>query len=482
MLNNRAMQFMNERRNMIEEANEQIRDGFETLAILKATEEEMMYQAPKTNITINKGKIIEVEVTKEIVKEVANEELQKAYDQLAADYANRCERIDQLKLQLEKEQQDYRDLEYEANEEIEAVASKRDKQIKELQEELADKELLLNDFRAALDEQIEAKLQLKDELEIKDALIENLRAQLRAAEQNQRVIYVERDEKVENTEEETAVADDEPEISKGGDAMSSFINIPDEFMNNKRIKELLKYYTDKLNEVTEDKIVFGKPFTVEQQKKIIINKANDELEKAMSQCAQSDSHKLTVDEIVRANGVTALFGKITLGGKEYAFKYDATFELPVVYGCMNMDLIHEAKAVLDGLGRLDRDESNLGQKHANAVKYDFENNIVVWVSDDGCFKGYTDKYAFVWDPSHAQPCGITVINALSNFKRYRKMNASWGNGFVARAEFIMNYCRKMDMRTTNEEIPEETNEVEVDFSTPQNTNDEVVSEWDDIDM
>lgn len=418
MLNNRAMQFMNERRNMIEEANEQIRDGFETLAILKATEEEMMYQAPKTNITINKGKIIEVEVTKEIVKEVTNDELQKAYDQLAADYANRCERIEEL----------------------------------------------------------------KDELEIKDAIIANLRAQLRAAEQNQRVIYVEKDEEVDNTEEETAVADDEPEISKGGDAMSSFINIPDEFMNNKRIKELLKYYTDKLNEVTEDKIVFGKPFTVEQQKRIIINKANDELEKAMSQCAQSDSHKLTVDEIVRANGVTALFGKITLGGKEYAFKYDATFELPVVYGCMNMDLIHEAKAVLDGLGRLDRDESNLGQKHVNAVKYDFENNIVVWVSDDGCFKGYTDKYAFVWDPSHAQPCGITVINALSNFKRYRKMNKSWGNGFVARAEFIMNYCRKMDMRTTNEEIPEETNEVEVDFSTPQNTNDEVVSEWDDIDM
>ena len=476
---NKAQKLMNQREMMIEEAKQ-------VLATLRATEEEMMYQAPKTNITINKGKIIEVPVTKEIVKEVTNdeayEELQKAYDQLLADYENRNKRIDQLKLQLEKEQQDYRDLEYEANEEIEAVASKRDKQIKELQEELADKELLLNDFRAALDEQIEVKLQLRDELEIKDAIIANLKAQLRAAEQNQRVIYVERDEEVENAEEETAVADDKPETNKGGDAMSSFINIPDEFMNNKRIKELLKYYTDKLNEVTADKIVFGKPFTIEQQKRVIINKANDELEKAMSQCAQSDSHKLTVDEIVRANGVTALFGKITLGGKEYAFKYDATFELPVVYGCMNMDLIHEAKAVLDGLGRLDRDESNLGQKHVNAVKYDFANNIVVWISDDGCFKGYTDKYAFVWDPSHAQPCGITVINALSNFKRYRKMNASWGNGFVARAEFIMNYCRQMATNTTNDKEPEYTNEVEVDFSTPQNTNDEVVSEWDDIDM
>ena len=419
---------MNQREMMIEEAKQ-------VLATLRATEEEMMYQAPKTNITINKGRIIEVPVTKEIIIDNTNEE-----------------------------------------------------EIKELKDELFSKELLLNEFREAVDKNIkdmqmmnEEILDLKDELEIKNALIENLRAQLRAAQQNQRTIYVE-DEIPEETNDESVKADNEPETNKGGDAMPSFINIPDEFKNNQRIKELLKYYTDELNKITEDKRVFGKTITVEQQKRMLTNKANEELEKAMSQCAQSDSHKLTVDEIVRANGVTALFGKITLGGKEYAFKYDATFELPVVYGCMNMDLIHEAKAVLDGLGRLDRDESNLGQKHVNAVKYDFDNNIVVWVSDDGCFKGYTDKYAFVWDPTHAQPCGITVINALSNFKRYRKMNASWGNGFVARAEFIMNYCRQMDMRTTNEEIPEETNEVEVDFSTPQNTNDEVVSEWDDIDM
>ena len=468
---NKAQNIMNQREMMIEEAKQ-------VLATLRATEEEMMYQAPKTNITINKGRIIEVPVTKEIVKEVTNdEEIKELKDELFGKELL----LNEFREAVDKNIKDMQMMNKEINK-LKADYSALQNSHGELDEAY---EILANDVadrNRRIEDLKEDILDLKDELEIKDALIANLRAQLRAAEQNQRVIYVERDEEVEDTEEETAVADDEPETNKGGDAMSSFINIPEEFMNNKRIKELLKYYTDKLNEVTEDKIVFGKPFTVEQQKRVIINKANDELEKAMSQCAQSDSHKLTVDEIVRANGVTALFGKITLGGKEYAFKYDATFELPVVYGCMNMDLIHEAKAVLDGLGRLDRDESNLGQKHVNAVKYDFANNIVVWVSDDGCFKGYTDKYAFVWDPSHAQPCGITVINALSNFKRYRKMNASWGNGFVARAEFIMNYCRQMDMRTTNEEIPEETNEVEVDFSTPQNTNDEVVSEWDDIDM
>ena len=39
------------------------------------------------------------------------------------------------------------------------------------------------------------------------------------------------------------------------------------------------------------------------------------------------------------------------------------------------------------------------------------------------------------------------------------MNKSWGNGCVARAEFIMNYSRKMDLRTTNEEIPEIFSEI-----------------------
>lgn len=74
------------------------------------------------------------------------------------------------------------------------------------------------------------------------------------------------------------------------------------------------------------------------------------------------------------------------------------------------------------------------------------------------------------------------------------MNKSWGNGFVARAEFIMNYCRQMNNKTTNEEIEtEETNEITVEFTNDNKaveiTNDnnavetnEVVTEVDDLDI
>ena len=407
---NEAKQMMNEGQQMMNVGQQMMNKGQQVLAALQATEEEMMYHAPMTNIIINKGKIIEVEVT--------NDELQKAYDQLAADYANRCERIEEL----------------------------------------------------------------KDELEIKDALIENLRAQLRAAEQNQRVIYVEKDEEVENTEEEKH---EEPQNTEGGDAMSSLINVSDKYIAYPEIVELINYWTNYVNGITEDKKMLGKIVSKETLRQKAIQKANEEIVNLMSEIDNRLAYNITHDETYAANGITSTYGKITLGGKEYAFKYDATFEKPVVYGCMNMDLINEAKAALDALVHLDRDETTLGQKHANKPVYDFENNIVVWVSDDGVFKGYTDKYAFVWDPAQAQPCGITVINALSNFRRYRKMNASWGNGFVDRANFIMRYCRQMVNRVTNDkEVPEETNEIVVNVTKdkePQVTNEEVETLWDDFD-
>jgi hypothetical protein len=65
------------------------------------------------------------------------------------------------------------------------------------------------------------------------------------------------------------------------------------------------------------------------------------------------------------------------------------------------------------------------------------------------------------------------------------MNASWGNGFVARANFIMRYCRQLVNRDTNDkEVPEYTNEIIVNVTkdkVPQVTNEEVETLWDDFD-
>ena len=351
----------------------------------------------KNEITINKGRIVEVEVTKEVVQEVV---------------------VDNT---------DYTTIE-------------------------------------ALKEEID---NLKDELKIKDALIANLTARLHNAEE-------------ETNEEE------QEEISIGGDSVESlFINVPDKYLAYSIVADTLNYWTKEVENVTEKKLGGRVVLSKEKAKEMAIAKANEELVKHMSDIDKVLAYNVTHEETFNTKGaVTSTFGTITLGGKEYAFKYGATFELPHVYGCMNMDLIHEAKAVLDSMVVIDRDETQLGQKHAHQTIYDFDNNIVVWESDDGCFKGYTDKYAFVWDPSQAQPCGIVVKNALSNFRKYRKMNKSWGNGFVARAEFIMNYCRQISNKVTNDDSTEETNEIIVNFTNEENieVTNEVVTEVDDLDI
>ena len=351
----------------------------------------------KNEITINKGRIVEVEVTKEVVQEVV---------------------VDNT---------DYTTIE-------------------------------------ALKEEID---NLKNELEIKDALIANLTARLHNAEE-------------ETNEEE------QEEISIGGDSVESlFINVPDKYLAYSIVADTLNYWTKEVENVTEKKLGGRVVLSKEKAKEMAIAKANEELAKHMSNIDKMLAYNVTHEETYSAKGsITSTYGIITLGGKEYAFKYGATFELPHVYGCMNMDLIHEAKAVLDSMVVIDRDETQLGQKHAHQTIYDFDNNMVVWQSDDGCFKGYTDKYAFVWDPSQAQPCGITVINALSNIRKYRKMNKSWGNGFVARAEFIMNYCRQISNKVTNDDSTEETNEVIVNFTNEENieVTNEVVTEVDDLDI
>lgn len=339
---------------------------------------------------------------------------------------------------------------------------------------------------AALNDANEQIADLKDELEIKDALIANLKARLHNAEEELETmkapkIYVEDEIFEEETKEE------EEEIVIGGDDVESLlINVPDKYLAYSIVADTLNYWINEIENTNEKKIGGRVVLSKEKAKEMAIAKANEELAKHMSDIDKVLAYNVTHEETFNTKGaITSTFGTITLGGKEYAFKYGATFELPHVYGCMNMDLIHEAKAVLDSIVVIDRDETQLGQKHAHQTIYDFDNNIVVWESDDGCFKGYTDKYAFVWDPSQAQPCGIVVKNALSNFRKYRKMNKSWGNGFVARAEFIMSYCRQISNKTTNEEIAtEETNEITVEFTKEENTNvtNEVVTEVDDLDI
>lgn len=421
---NQAQKLMDQRRIMIAEATE-------ILAILGATQEEMQHKEQIVNITINKGKIVAIEKTKEIIIDNTDDTT-----------------IEMLRETIRRQNEIMNDM---------------NKEYAELQEKLNFKELLLDEFRNNMDEKISRIHELEDKI----AKLEDLKST----------------STVEVTKGETEEA-----ITKGGDSMALPINIPDEYLDDPEMIEAIRLWTAEYNKPFEDKVVFGKPYSAEAQKNQVVKKANSVLVNLMKQIDARRSTNLTYETIKAANGITGAFGEITLNNKKYAFKYDATFEYPTVFGAMSMNIIAQAKAVLDKTINFDRDETQLGQKHKNETIYDFDNNIVVWVADDGCFKGYTDKHAFVWDPSHAMPIGTPVASALKN--KWKKMNASWGKNFPALAAFIMDYCRQINNNTNDEIDLEDTNEIiiethknasVVNTTVVENTED-IVTAWDDIDI
>ena len=375
---NKAQKLMNQRTEMINEAKQ-------VLATLQATEDEMMYKAPMTNITINKGKIIEIEVT--------NDELQIAYDKLAEDFANRCERIEELKDELEIKQH---------------IINHQNTVIKSLEQQ-----------------------------------IEKLKKQANKPQ----IKYVEVAPDPEYNEEVVPVV--EEQIDKTD--WFSFMSIPEELKDDEYVNNMYKSCGSMYNNATETRLRTRIIRTKEQEMEKQINDFNNVVEEAMKKLEKTAKYNLSLNRIEnkKTNAYTAVYGKITLDGKEYAYKYDATFEYPVVYGCMDMDLIKEATSVLIPKAQFTLREDDGSKRHVHDVHYDFANNIVVWISDDGIFKGYTDKYAFVWDPSQAVPCGIPNLRAMDNFKRYKKMNAQcWSKGPAEIGQSIMEYCRKM-MEETN---------------------------------
>ena len=376
------------------------------------------------NIIINKGKVVEVQTTKEVV-----------------------------------------------------IDNTDNDRIQELEEKLAFKELLLNEFKDNADEKIktinEQKNKIEDleiELESKDMFIEGMKlsyeqqiAELKATIKrlNAKIMFLEAEDEVFEEEEEI-VADND-----GGDAVSLF-NIPEEYKDNQEIKSIVEKNTEKYNNAQG----FGAgPFqiTAEQEKEEIIKQTNKAIQKCIDEMKKTDDYKISLTKLYDKKNqvVTAVKGHITLAGRQYAFKYGATHENPCVYGCMDMNLITEAKKVLDSVSGMIKDTTE--QKHAYDVVYAFDKGFVVWQAEDGCYKGYTKDYAFSWDGKQAQPCGATLMNAIEN-KPFRPMNKSWGNGFVKRANEIMAFCKTIDkhFESTNE-VPEETNEIIV------NTNDVVLN-------
>lgn len=386
------------------------------------------------NIIINKGKIVPIEVVKETVKEVV-------------------------------------------------VDNTDNDRIQELEEQLAFKELLLNEFKENMDEKIKTTHELENkiedleiELESKDMFMEGMKlsyeqqiAELKATIRrlNTKIMFLEAEDEIFEEEEEEIVADNE-----GGDAVGpQFIDIPDKYKDHPEIIETIKDFTDKWNNAQENRLL---ELTREQMQANYVIAANETLETIIAELKEADKYNISFTKLLndKDKTVVAVVGRITLNGQEYPFKYGATHKLPCIYGCYDKALIEEAKEALYNAIHMIKDETT--EKHVFDVVYEMNKGIVVWQTNEGVFKGYAraksqrngkrNSYAFVWDGTSAVPTACWcdhMYERQSNGQHmttdeFCPMNKRWGAGIASLGQEIMAFCKTIDKRTqTTKEIIKE---------------------------
>ena len=147
-------------------------------------------------IVINKGKVVEITKEDNSTIEMLRETIRQMNQNMNDMIKQHEEEITKLKEQYEQQMLDMTsEFEYD----YECAINKREEQIKELEEKLDFKELLLSEFRDNMDEKIENIHQLENEIEVMRFGYENKIAKLK--EEKTHVIYVENDPTYDNEPE-----------------------------------------------------------------------------------------------------------------------------------------------------------------------------------------------------------------------------------------------------------------------------------------
>lgn len=129
--------------------------------------------------------------------------------------------------------------------------------------------------------------------------------------------------------------------------------------------------------------------------------------------------------------------------QEYKFTASNRFDKVILYGETDEKAREIAKETIIKhkgnifVGYKPADESEI--LYAEDKNY----NIVAYC-EQGVFYGFYGVYYFVWNPGHDVPAGCLIKHMHDDNRTLRKMNASWGNGFVKRAEDIMALCKEMN--------------------------------------
>ena len=235
-----------------------------------------------------------------------------------------------------------------------------------------------------------------------------------------------------------------------------------------------KYDINELDEIyRNDKVIINSYH--------LLNNPNERAFEMMTDEYLLNGVQKRMNEIDNAQNVTfeyydkyqkyAIRGTIKLNGVTYKYQASNRHDLPIIYGCFDMDEIRQAKEMIEtsvpSFTFFELADEELEQ---DKVIYDFENKIVVWINrKDNSFKGYTENYAFVWDGQSEYPTGVQHKYNKFDTDQYSKMG-EWtvqtgkNKGQKAQrgakeAALILSTCKAL---ITNNEEPEQANE-EMEF-------------------
>ena len=453
-------------------------------------------------IVINKGKVTAIEIAKEdnSTEQMLRETIRQMNHNMNDTLKQHEEETTKLKEQYEQQMLDMTsEFEYEC----ECIAAKRDKRIKELEAQLASKDLLLNEFRESMDEKVKrihelendyivvnndlAQLEVSyelmkkdlsdkadkiDELELQlDELNRNysaldsenedldkeihilmgqnaaLQTKLDNANTAPKFIYVEDDHSFDN-EEETKEEKVEEVKNEGGDAVEDFsqyitVTIPDEYKDNNEIKDL---------------IATRKASWEKHHRQQTLKSLNDGI-LAIIEKLEAEAN-VNLAPITKGKDVIGVVGTITIDGITYPCKYTKGHVLPMLAGCFNMAHIEKAKEMILSINQSIQPTEHAFKRQDNMF-FDFDNNIVIFVEDDGSFKGYTDKEMFVWDSKkYPWPSCRPFARAFDENTKARSFKGR-GKAAEERAFALMQYIRENIIKANDKKATQVTKESQV---------------------
>lgn len=319
---------------------------------------EIVYEQPQTIININKGRIVEVQVTND-------EEIERLYEENA-------------------------------------------RHIKRINELAAENEKLINE-----------SIELENEISFKDGQILGFNKQIKQLEDKinelQSALNAKKLTKVKTMQDE--LKEYKEQITKDNEALETYVqNIVDK-QQTKQTNDLkdklakikaVQERQEKINNMTKEEL---SEFHIEPS-----DKAKERAEQAKREKQELiDKYELTYKAVnykENMETVYCVYGTIKLAGKVFSYKATNLHDNPIVFGCMDMNLIKETRDVLTKL--MSFGFATTEKEGYDNVVYDFANDIVIWKTHDNQYKGYTSQYVFVWDGIASTPCRKALKSALNN--------------------------------------------------------------------